>query len=192
MPLNRDFAGWVWNSFLYLSLLSLLSLLPPSPPLSPFSPLSLLFLSQIVSSLKEVCGSGGTTSALTGIEAKIKDNTYSVVSGRELFVQSVVSCSISFGYCGMSSTHVMLSHWEHICMYHLQCTGIHVCTGVPPPVLKARHPVKWLCLLLGLGLPEQAMGWLPLGLVVLGLVVKDKPTEFSCSWSVYVMLWFMM
>ena len=27
----------------------------------------------------------------------------------------------------------------------------------------------------GLGLPEQAMGWFPLG-----LVVEDRPTEFSC------------
>ena len=34
-------------------------------------------------------------------------------------------------------------------------------------------------LLLGLGLPEQAMGWsYPFGL---GLVAEDKPTEFSCS-----------
>ena len=29
----------------------------------------------------------------------------------------------------------------------------------------------------GLDLPEQAMGWFPLGL---GLVVEDRPTEFSC------------
>ena len=32
---------------------------------------------------------------------------------------------------------------------------------LPPLVLKIRH-LKWLCLLLGLELPEQAMGWLPL------------------------------
>ena len=35
----------------------------------------------------------------------------------------------------------------------------------------------WLCLLLKLGLPEQAVGWFPLRF---GLVVEDKPTEFSC------------
>jgi hypothetical protein len=32
--------------------------------------------------------------------------------------------------------------------------------------------------LLGLGLPEKAMEWLPLSL---GLVAEDKPTEFSCT-----------
>ena len=39
------------------------------------------------------------------------------------------------------------------------------------------------CLLLGLGLPEQAMAWLPLrfgGLVA----AEDKPTEFLCSFGV--------
>ena len=36
----------------------------------------------------------------------------------------------------------------------------------------------WLCLLLKLGLPEQAVGWFPLRF---GLVVEDKPTEFSCT-----------
>ena len=36
----------------------------------------------------------------------------------------------------------------------------------------------WLCLLLKLGLPEQAVRWFPLRF---GLVVEDKPTEFSCS-----------
>ena len=36
----------------------------------------------------------------------------------------------------------------------------------------------WLCLLLKLGLPEQAVGWFPLRF---GLVVEDKPTEFSCK-----------
>ena len=34
----------------------------------------------------------------------------------------------------------------------------------------------WLCLLLKLGLPEQAVGWFP---PRFGLVVEDKPTEFS-------------
>ena len=38
-----------------------------------------------------------------------------------------------------------------------------------------------------LDLPEQAMGWLPLGL---GLVAEDKPSEFSCisacSWDMYI------
>ena len=29
---------------------------------------------------------------------------------------------------------------------------------LPSLVLKARHLYRWLCLLLGLGLPEQAMG----------------------------------
>ena len=36
----------------------------------------------------------------------------------------------------------------------------------------------WLCLLLKLGLPEQAVGWFPK--LRFGLVVEDKPTEFSC------------
>ena len=36
----------------------------------------------------------------------------------------------------------------------------------------------WLCLLLKLGLPEQAVGWFPLRF---GLVVEDKPTEFSST-----------
>ena len=35
--------------------------------------------------------------------------------------------------------------------------------------------IVWLCLLLGLGLPEQAIDY-PLGL---GLVVEDEVTEFS-------------
>jgi hypothetical protein len=35
------------------------------------------------------------------------------------------------------------------------------------------------CLLLGLGLPEQAMGWLPLTFKI-GIIysIEDKPTEF--------------
>ena len=37
---------------------------------------------------------------------------------------------------------------------------------------------KWPCLLReNIGVPEQALGWFPLGL---GLVVKDEPFEFSC------------
>ena len=41
------------------------------------------------------------------------------------------------------------------------------------------HTPKWHCLLLGLGLPEQAMGYgNPLGL---GLVAEDEPSEFSCT-----------
>ena len=35
--------------------------------------------------------------------------------------------------------------------------------NLPPLVLKARHQSGSACLLLGLSLPEQAMGWLPLG-----------------------------
>ena len=42
----------------------------------------------------------------------------------------------------------------------------------------------WLCLLLKLGLPEQAVGWFPLRF---GLVVEDKPTEFSCKYAIIVM-----
>ena len=38
----------------------------------------------------------------------------------------------------------------------------------------------WLCLLLGLGLPEQAIGWLPLRFGIGGGSPDDKPTEFSC------------
>ena len=37
--------------------------------------------------------------------------------------------------------------------------------------------IVWLCLLLGLGLPEQAIDY-PLGL---GLVVEDEVTEFHDS-----------
>ena len=39
--------------------------------------------------------------------------------------------------------------------------GMKELLNLPPLVLKARH-LKWLCLLLGLGLPEQAMGWFSL------------------------------
>ena len=53
-----------------------------------------------------------------------------------------------------------------------------------------------LCLLLGLGLPELAMGRLPLrfGIVSrarlgLGLVVEDQPTEFSCS-TLFMLTWY--
>ena len=83
--------------------------LPPSFSLSlshpPFLPpsLPLSLLSQIVSSLKEVCGSGGATSALSGIEAKIKDNTYSVVRGRELF------CSVNG-----SLHHLFRVQWKYM------------------------------------------------------------------------------
>ena len=38
----------------------------------------------------------------------------------------------------------------------------------------------WLCLLLGLGLPEQVIGWLPLRFGIGGGSPDDKPTEFSC------------
>ena len=48
---------------------------------------------------------------------------------------------------------------------------------IVPLVLKARHLLSgsafcWV----DIGLPEQAVGWFPLGL---GLVVKDGPTELS-------------
>ena len=33
----------------------------------------------------------------------------------------------------------------------------------------------------GLGLPQQAIGWFPLGL---GLVVEDRPNEISCDFKV--------
>ena len=39
----------------------------------------------------------------------------------------------------------------------LQVSWNLLCTDLPPLVLKARHLYKWLCLFLGLGLPEQAM-----------------------------------
>ena len=39
--------------------------------------------------------------------------------------------------------------------------GIKQILNLPPLVLKAWH-LKWLCVLLGFSLPEQAMGWLPL------------------------------
>ena len=37
---------------------------------------------------------------------------------------------------------------------------------------------KWLCLLHEkIDMPEQALGWFPLGL---GLVMEDEPSELSC------------
>ena len=67
---------------------------------------------------------------------------------------------------------------------------MHTCINyhnLPPPVFKARHLLltKWLCLLLGLGLPEQAMGWLPLRF---GIGSKDKPAKFACT----LILWLVM
>ena len=54
--------------------------------------------------------------------------------------------------------------------------------NLPPLVLKARHlsgsAFCWV-----IGLPEQAMRWMVGCPLDLGLVVEDKPTEFSCSLS---------
>ena len=67
----------------------------------------------------------------------------------------------------------------HACAHtSIQVEGVCTCTSwdnrsfytcTTPIVLKARHLAKWLCLLLGLGLPEQAMA---LGL---GLLAEGKP-----------------
>ena len=51
--------------------------------------------------------------------------------------------------------------------------------NLPPLVLKARH-LSGSALLLGLGLPELAMGWLPLT-CRFGIGIEDKPSEFSCA-----------
>ena len=68
-------------------------------------------------------------------------------------------------YCGVCVWGRLWDQWP--VRYTCTCT------------CKARHILRrWLCLLLGLGLLEQAMGWLLLRF--LGLVVEDKPTEFSC------------
>ena len=40
--------------------------------------------------------------------------------------------------------------------------GMKELLNLPPLVLKARDLSGSACLLLGLGFPEQAMGWLPL------------------------------
>ena len=47
-----------------------------------------------------------------------------------------------------------------------------------PLVLKARHLTGSAFCWIDVGLPEQAVGWFPLGL---GLVVQDRPTELSCT-----------
>ena len=52
--------------------------------------------------------------------------------------------------------------------------------NLPPLVLKARHLNGSAFCLIDIGLPEQAVGGFPLGL---GLVVEDRPTEFSCLFA---------
>ena len=51
--------------------------------------------------------------------------------------------------------------------------------NLPPLVLKARHlsDSAFCTRFFRLEVPEQALGGIPLGL---GLVVEDKPTDFSC------------
>ena len=58
----------------------------------------------------------------------------------------------------------MLRVYVHVQVYKLGQESFYTCTT--PIVLKARHLAKWLCLLLGLGLPDRAgkMERLPLGL----------------------------
>ena len=52
--------------------------------------------------------------------------------------------------------------------------------NLPPLVLKARHlsDSAFCTRFFRLEVPEQALGGIPLGL---GLVVEDKPTDFSCT-----------
>ena len=56
--------------------------------------------------------------------------------------------------------------------------------SLPPLVLKARHLSGSAFYLIDilLGLPEQAVGGFPLGL---GLVIEDRPTEFS--WTLFAL-----
>jgi hypothetical protein len=56
---------------------------------------------------------------------------------------------------------------------------------LPPLILKDRHLAKWLCLLLGLCLNEQATGWLGLG-----LVVEQPNTEFTRAVATCIMVVF--
>ena len=49
--------------------------------------------------------------------------------------------------------------------------------NLPPLVLKVRHLSSSTFCWVNIGLPEQALGWFPLGL---GLVMEDRPTELSC------------
>ena len=59
----------------------------------------------------------------------------------------------------------------------LKWVGTKECLNLPP--LRLDTQARWLCLMLRLGLPKQAMGWLPH--ISLGLVAEHKPTEFSYS-----------
>ena len=56
---------------------------------------------------------------------------------------------------------------------------------LPPLVLKARHLSGSAFCKHDIGMPEQALGWLPLGL---GLVVEDEPSELSCLCAI-IRLW---
>ena len=74
-------------------------------------------------------------------------------------------------------------------MSHMRWVGRVTTCGdkgfnLPPLVLKARHlsgpAVCVLIYSLYIGVPEQALGWLLLGL---GLVVEDEPSELSYTLS---------
>ena len=52
---------------------------------------------------------------------------------------------------------------------------------LPSLVLKAKHlGGSYFCNFYRLGVPEQALGRIPLGF---GIVIEDKPSEFSCTWA---------
>ena len=64
---------------------------------------------------------------------------------------------------------------------HQQCKHVGPATSVAKldvhVVLKARHLCGSFCLWPRLGIPEQALGGIPLGF---GIAVEDKPSELSC------------
>ena len=64
-----------------------------------------------------MCGGGGATSALSGIEAKIKDNTYSVVRGSSLFSSGIIS--LDYNHC------LSLSEWTRERRV-FNCTVYHI------------------------------------------------------------------
>ena len=75
-----------------------------------------------------------------------------------------------------------MSFFDRIYQFRILCKLILnlglICIHVPL-VLKAGAP-EWPCLLHYIGVTEQALGWLPLGLGLgFVMVTEDRPTEFS-------------
>ena len=59
-------------------------------------------------------------------------------------------------------------------LHELYCTDMYL----PPLVLKARYLSNSAFSISIIDVPEQALGWPPLGL---GLVMEDEPSELSCN-----------